>query len=118
MKTRKITQAELIAEATERFGDDPKTWAFKCPSCGDTATAADFIAAGTSANFVGQECVGRHLGALAKSGKYTGRGCDWAAYGLFRGPWEVVMPAGDGKPERSIWSFPLADAPVPAEVSA
>ncbi|MBX6387033.1 MAG: hypothetical protein IRZ07_29325 [Microbispora sp.] len=50
--------AELLAEARERFGQDPR---------------------------------------------------DWATYGLFRGPWEIVMPDG-----RSVWSFPLADAPAEA----
>lgn len=52
------SMAELLAEARERFGQDPR---------------------------------------------------DWATYGLFRGPWEIVMPDG-----RSVWSFPLADAPAEA----
>jgi hypothetical protein len=112
---RKLTQQQLGELARERFGNDPKTYAFKCPSCGDVATIADFIEAGAP-DAAGQDCIGRHLGALSKTAKYAGRGCDWAAYGLFRGPWEIVMPAEDGKPERSAWSFPLADAPatVPA----
>ncbi|WP_158920606.1 hypothetical protein [Streptomyces sp. NBRC 109706] len=36
----------------------------------------------------------------------------WAAYGLFRGPWEIVLPDG-----RSLWGFPLALA-SPAEEGA
>jgi hypothetical protein len=116
---RKLTYAQLCTEAEERFGADAMTWAFRCPHCGDVASANDFIAANTSPNFVGLVCVGRHLGALDRNvKKYTGRGCDWSAGGLIRGPWEVVMPPRDGLPERSVWSFPLADAPVPAEVSA
>jgi hypothetical protein len=109
-KVRKLTQAELAAEAQERFGDDPIAWAFECPSCGDVATLKDFRDAGPGASLVGQECIGRHLGALKKP--YSGRGCDWAAYGLFRGPWEVVLPAEGDKPEHSVWSFPLAPAPL------
>jgi hypothetical protein len=111
-KHRKLTQAELVAEATERFGNDPMNWAFRCPSCGDEATGADFRDAlekhpserkgqpVTASDLLGQECIGRTLGP-------DGRGCNWAAYGLFRGPWEIVMPDG-----HSAWGFPLADGEV------
>ena len=114
------TQAELVAEATARFGDDALKWSFRCPSCGDDATAQDFTNAGADPNRVGQECVGRSLGALkgapTKDGRNRdGRGCDWAAYGLLRGPWVVVVPAEGGKPEREIGSFPLSPAPVEPE---
>lgn len=117
---RKLTQAELVAEATERFGSDPLKWAFRCPSCGDVANGQDFREALTAnprknragedviaSDVVGQECIGRTLGALRKDhGKYKGRGCDWAAYGLFAGPWDVALPNG-----RSMHAFPLATAP-------
>ncbi len=114
---RKLTQAELLAEARDRFGDDPKQYAFRCPNCGDVASIQDFIDAGADPDRTGQECIGRCLGALTvaagKAGRNSkGRGCDWAAWGLFRGPWEIVLPAEEGKPERSAWSFPLADAPA------
>lgn len=119
-KHRKLTQAELLAEATERFGDDPMNFAFECPHCGDVATIRDFALEGGDPNRAGQECIGRTLGATRRSNgsvdayrKKGGRGCDWAAYGLFRGPWEVVVPVPDamnGESERSIWSFPLAGA--------
>jgi hypothetical protein len=116
---RTLTQAELVAEATERFGADPLAWAFRCPSCGDIATGADFRdalaenprrhrsgAAVIASDVVGQECIGRSLGALEKgNGKYAGRGCDWAAYGLFGGPWTITLPDG-----RSMHAFPLAPA--------
>lgn len=110
---RKLTQAELTAEATERFGPDPRGWAFQCPRCGDIAVVADFPK-GEEAR-IGQECVGRWRGALKgtpndNAGQSTAeRGCDWTAYGLFRGPWEIVMPDG-----RSVWGFPLAPASVAA----
>ncbi|MEV0616094.1 VVA0879 family protein [Nonomuraea sp. NPDC050404] len=111
---RKLTQAELLAEAQERFGDDPLDFAFKCPHCGDVATIRDFPEDKREA--AGQECIGRSLGATRgerhwdSKGVQRGqakRGCDWAAYGLLRGPWEVVMEDG-----RSVWGFPLADAPA------
>lgn len=110
---RKLTQAELMAEAKERFGEDYLKWAFRCPHCGDVATFADFKEAGADPGRCGQECLGRHLGALNREtggSNYKGRGCDWAAYGLFHGPWEVVLPAEGDKPERSMWCFPLAEA--------
>lgn len=94
---RKLTQDELVAEARERFGDDPRQWAFVCPRCGDVATAQDFPNGSAQ---LGQYCAGNfepHWGA--------GRGCDWKAFGLIRGPWEIVMPDG-----HSSWGFALADA--------
>jgi hypothetical protein len=116
---RTLTQAELVAEAAERFGADPLKWAFLCPRCGDVATGQDFseaLAANPrkhrtgqeviASDVVGQECIGRTLGALVKGqGKYSGRGCDWAAYGLFGGPWTITLPDG-----RSMHAFPLAPA--------
>lgn len=116
---RTLTQAELVTEATQRFGDDPIKWAFACPSCHDIATGEDFRQALAehprtrrsgeaviASDVVGQECVGRTLGALLKGqGKYTGRGCDWTAYGLFGGPWTIALPDG-----RSMHAFPLAPA--------
>lgn len=109
-KTR-WTQAEFMAEAKARFGDDPLKWAFSCPRCKDVATPQDFKDAGADPNMIGQECIGRSLGALkgppTKDGgeSIAKRGCDWAAYGLFGGPWMVVMPNG-----KEIPSFRFAPA--------
>lgn len=100
------TQDELLAELTERFGADPMTWAFECPACKDVATVRDFREAlardparyegKTAADFVGLVCIGRVSGALIQAGTpYSGRGCDWSANGLFRGPDFVTMPNGD-----------------------
>lgn len=108
-KYRKLTQAELGDLARSLFGDDVMTYAFKCPSCGDVATIADFVAAGAG-EAAGQECIGRVLGATKKPKPTNTRGCDWAAYGLFKGPWEIVLPAEGDKPERSAWSFALHGA--------
>lgn len=124
---RNLTQAELVAEARKRFGDNPLDWAFKCPNCGDVATGHDFNKALAenprknrddqpvmTSDVLGQECIGRTLGALkgpagTDGGRgEAGRGCDWAAYGLFRGPWEIVLPDG-----RSMWGFPLAGGETP-----
>lgn len=90
-----LTQAELVAMARQRFGSDPMAWAFVCPNCGDVAVAGDFP---EGSEQLGQYCVGNWLRSDA-------RGCDWKAFGLFRGPWEIVMPDG-----HSAWSFALAPA--------
>lgn len=106
-ETRLLTQDELVALAIERFGPDPTNWAFVCPSCGDVAVASDFPDGSDS---LGQVCVGRHLGALDRDRPETtnrnqrGRGCDWAAGGLFRGPWFVATAEG-----REIPAFALAE---------
>lgn len=114
------TQDEFLAELRRRFGDDWHNWAFVCPSCGDVATGADFERALREAGLedaegkvkvsrcLGQECIGRVSGALSMSAEHwtqSGRrGCDWCAFGLFRGPEIVVLP--DGK---EIYSFRIAD---------
>lgn len=90
---RKLTQAELVALARERFGDDPLQWAFVCPQCGHVATAKDFPKGSAQ---LGQYCAGNFSPDID---------CDWKAFGLFRGPWEIVFPDG-----RSVWGFALAEA--------
>lgn len=111
---RHWTQQELVDEARRLFGDDPKQWAFICPNCSDVACAADFIAIDADPQRVGQECIGRSLGALSSgsssndSGRSKAkRGCDWAAYGLFPGPWVVTVPTPDGD-TKELFSFRLA----------
>lgn len=86
----------------DRFGDDPMNWAFVCPSCADVATGQDFRtalgshprqrgdgSAVTASDVLGRECIGRTV---------PDRGCDWAAYGLFRGPEFVSLPDGTEVP--------------------
>lgn len=116
LKHIRITQPDLLEEAKLRFGDDIMKIAFQCPHCDDIATFAEFRDLGADPGRCGQECIGRHTGALDakyKTQEYKGRGCNWAAYGLFRGPWEIVLPAEGDNPERSIWGFPLAGDPHP-----
>lgn len=112
----KISHEDLLNEARLRFGQDPLDIAFQCPHCDDIASLRDFQKHDVDPGRAGQECIGRHLGALDKQlapGTYTGRGCNWVSYGLIRGPWEITLPAEEGKPERSMWAFPLAGDPHP-----
>lgn len=118
MTIRTLTQSDLADEARARFGDDPRDWAFQCPSCKDIASGSDFTQALkerplstqdgdpiTASTVLGQHCIGRHLGALDTPTTHT-RGCDWSAYGLIPGPWTILMPDGKEVP-----AFPLAPAP-------
>lgn len=116
----KLTSEQLIAECKKRFGDDTSKWAFECPRCGDIATSGDFkpfVSSGFGSELLGQECIGRHLGALSK--KYAscedymkkgGRGCDWTAYGLFRGPWFIIVADEKTGETREVPAFALAPA--------
>lgn len=93
----KRTQTELVDEMKSRFGDDLNKWAFICPQCGDIATIQDFKDALAKDNdptsdafgYHGQVCIGRVT---------KGRGCDWAAYGLFSGPEFIIMDDGSEVP--------------------
>lgn len=114
--TRVLTQAELWAEAKERFGKSPLDWAFQCPGCSDIATGLEVRDALAEharkhrhfernlqfTDILGQECIGRTLG------KDAGRGCMYAAYGLIHGPWQVAVP-GRTSP---MYCFALAPAPA------
>lgn len=114
-----LTLADLRAEGRARFGPDPLDWRFVCPRCGDIASGRHFVTAlvkhprvhqdGSdlqAGHVLGQECIGRTLGALDHSEPYEGRGCNLAAYGLFPGPWTVQLPGGG-----EMRCFPLAPAP-------
>ena len=105
----------------QRFGADPSGWAFVCPACKDIATGAEFAAAladhprernGKPITFhdvLGQECIGRTLGALTMpTERWQGRGCDWVAYGLLPGPIAVEFP--DGNIGRAFAPAPEAEA--------
>lgn len=125
-----ITHEQFISTLTERFGDSPADWAFVCPSCGDVATGNDFKTAlaehpraardgepFTADRLMGQECIGRTLGALtiarevwdARRAAGEVRGCDWVAFGFIPGPLQVELPD-----HRVVRSFEIAPAPAPA----
>lgn len=92
-----------MAEAYRRFGTDLLGIAFVCPQCGDVAAVRDFPP--HMRVRAGQECLGRVLKEVSTDTQWSGRGCDWTAYGLIPGPWEVEMP--DGRVTRS---FAFAEA--------
>ena len=81
MKSASITREEWERKGEELFGANKVDWRFKCPACGHVASVA--IAREKYQDVRGKgwrpesECIGRYTDAVL---------CDWAAYGLFRGP--------------------------------
>ena len=87
---REFTHEEWLAEGKRLFGEGQENWRFKCFSCGMELSVLE-----AKARFpelkgcgwkTGQECIGRYTDKVD---------CDWAAYGLFRGPWFVKMDDGE-----------------------
>lgn len=74
---------QWMSEGKKIFGtDNPYKWAWKCPACGRKQTMSEFKSLeNADPNDAYQECIGRYFNG--RKGPYK---CDWAAYGLFRGP--------------------------------
>jgi len=88
----KVTSEQWEAMGRELYGEDKQNWQFQCPMCGNVQSIAIAKKRWPELEGVGWqpwgECVGRYL---------EEPGCDWAAYGLFRGP--VIIERGeDSKP--------------------
>ncbi len=74
-KERKhYTKEEWLAEGERLFGKDFTKYKFRCPKCGNVASGQEFKDAGAKPNDIYCNCIGRFV---------KGKGCDWAAYGLF-----------------------------------
>ena len=82
---KEFTKDEWLAEGAKLFGANFEDWKFKCPKCGNVAYGKDFKDAGVNPNAMYCECIGRHV---------KGKGCDWAAYGLF----DICTVHVDGHP--------------------
>ena len=80
---RSMKYQEWLNVGTELYGDDKKKWEFACPSC---KLVMSFARYQHKSEWLTDwqpysECVGRYL---------SDEGCDWAAYGLFSGPREII----------------------------
>lgn len=110
-----IKHADWEAKGQALFGPDMEKWVFVCPSCGHAISLekarAEFPELKGCGWSPGQECLGRHSPKVVQK---DGTRCDWAAYGLFRGPDIVVL--ADGK-EIAVFEFaqPQERAAAPAE---
>lgn len=95
----RVSQEQWEAMGLELYGENKQDWQFQCPMCGLIQSVA--LAKLLWPELEGKgwqawgECVGRYL---------EGVGCDWAAYGLFRGPLEIVHP----KASKPIAAFDFA----------
>lgn len=82
---KEYTAKEWFEEGKRLYGPRIEDWKFKCPSCGNVATGQEFKDAGANPNDMYCECIGRHV---------KGKGCNWAAYGLF----DICKVHVDGMP--------------------
>jgi hypothetical protein len=98
-RTRKqrqhFTEAEWIAEARARFGDNPNDWAFRCPACRCRITVGDYRRAGAPEDTIAFSCIGRFNGKGGSMEKPSKFGCNYAGGGLFRlNPVDVIREDG------------------------
>lgn len=90
-----MTAAEWYALGEKLFGSEVN-WRFTCPHCSNVmslekarALPAEQLARLRSGKWsIESECIGRYVAA----------GCNWAAYGLFSGPFFVTRPNGKRTP--------------------
>lgn len=112
----KYTHAEWTAEAKRLYGDDPKSWRFRCVGCGNVASVADWIAAGdtTGGRRAPYDCIGR-AGTDADRRARSDRGeCVWTASGLIVLDTCVEIEMADGS---LVVAFPFADVEPVVETS-
>jgi hypothetical protein len=77
-----ISEKDWAAIGRKLYGDDRRDWKFKCPVCGNVATARDYEMAGASEGTVGFSCLGRWTGATSS---FNGSApCNYAGGGLIR----------------------------------
>ena len=90
------TLDEWLKEGIGLFGRDRRKWQFVCPSCKRTQSVRSleqYADQGATPEDVYRHCIGRFSGGLKGPHK-----CDWAAYGLSRGPDFVIDEDGDELP--------------------
>jgi hypothetical protein len=103
---------EWRAKAVELFGRSGRNWRFKCPKCGGVQTPMDFVKRGETkeeaARLAPQQCIKRKAALSRGSRDLKKDECDWAAFGLFRGP--VIVTDDDG---HDVPVFEFAPLPKP-----
>ena len=85
---QKLNFDDWIALGKSLYGEDVKTWQFTCPNCKLVNSIELNLEHGIKSEYAYSECIGR---------KVKGLGCDWAAYGLFSGPRELLNDDGSHK---------------------
>lgn len=99
---KKMAHAEWLAEARQRFGDNPKKWRFVCPACGNVQTINHFLPyvnGAKAASMVYFSCVGRVDGKHGNVHMGTKPGpCNYTSGGLFVINTLIVERDGDSEP--------------------
>lgn len=94
-------------EGRELFGEDKYHWRFRCPACKREWSINEALKVYPRLKGRGwnptSECLGRYADDID---------CDWAAYGLFRGPWIVKTPEG-----QEVAAFPFGKPKAETEQS-
>lgn len=86
------TLKEWEAKGERLFGKNRLDWKFICPRCKNVQDSNDFrvhMDKGATPSDSYRRCIGRYTGGLKGSNK-----CDWASFGLFRGPSIVITEDG------------------------
>lgn len=83
-KSRTVTYEEWLAEAKQKFGNDPNKWAFVCPACGYVATIGDWKAAGAPEDAIAFSCIGRWLNKAGEAFEFGSGPCHYVGGGFIR----------------------------------
>lgn len=104
----RISHEAWLAEGQARFGLDPTSWRFLCPSCGQVQTRTDFLKLGMSLRLVdtviGFSCIGRwnvrnRSFVVNYCEQSEGYGCTYAGGGNINiSPYTVLLPDGSERP--------------------
>lgn len=120
-ETTSANLTDWLAEAKRLFGENPLSWKFRCPVCGNEQTLADFKNIGADPEGAYQECIGRKMRYPAKNLATTPGGngqnspCDFAAYGLLSfGCLSVLTDTGKVV---KVFPFASSDARTPAAIA-
>jgi len=95
---------EWINKITAKFGISPLYWKFKCPGCGKISSGKEFKELGGTPEDLIQKCIGNFKDCGKPDPKNNENGCNWKAYGLFRGPDVVIDENGE-----KCYVFPIAE---------
>lgn len=89
-------KVEWFKKGQSLFGENYRAWKFVCPCCKRVTSVSEYEAVGGEPDDAYRNCIGRFTGGRAGPHK-----CDWAAYGLFRGPSEIL----DGNTGIAVFNF-------------
>ena len=114
-----LTREQYFAEAVKRYGKDSANWKFRCPSCGNVMTVAEYRAAAKASGqecegMIAFSCIGRLMPSPAQMCEKDKGFCNYAGGGLFRlNPIQVLGDDPDDKEPSCFFDF--ADDPLVKE---